>query len=628
MKSREKNIIDEIDLFYALFHMSNQGYLEREMEFHKQACVVINKLLTMMDEPIGGLTRVFINSLHLNSFIKKELSQAETQLFLFWLEIERAVLKGTYDELANKVDQLIQEASQKPGPSPLPAYLLYPVLIKNIYLSGNHALIDVFRSRFPIPPAHVFEYDNLPDEVAKNEQIKRDVLERFVTRQTKAPQEIENGIMLIQRRWRSKRRQKEEIKRIKQVHLEDEAVAKQWISNAGVPYIPQCKDRDLARRIYEMAQKITLFESVYSVSATKHLKNILDEGLYGRRNLVNGFKGFVSSALEETDVKNGDGNVVCFGSNEVQTNLRKNFVKMTLDLHKLNLSNPVIFFKQKDFENHLCRVRKLSLTKGVELYFSHTDETPMGKTPLGGYVNDTNAVFALYQNGDHFGKDNNQLMSACSSIEYHSKRVFNALYAAIIPKPQLISYNVSCMHAILILNFFRFMDNLVGRETKVLDKTSIDYIEEFYRGISKLDDESLMAFLIETGSAISDTMEFNFYGAHLIDFDSLQRVQLFFEDDDKPSYTMHLSAFITQLQSGDMAKLDEARMHLPDFFKSHRFLDYLLKKVNEPAIVNALKACQQVCQSPAWFGMFKQQADGQPKGFSIERHSTHRHSLL
>ena len=70
-------------------------------------------------------------------------------------------------------------------------------------------------------------------------------------------------------------------------------------------------------------------------------------------------------------------------------------------------------------------------------------------------------------------------------------------------------------------------------------------IKSIYDSLDKLTIDELSVCLTTIGQTISDTAEFNFYGAHLIDFDSLVSLQRM------NSHTIiNLPDFIAQLDKG------------------------------------------------------------------------------
>jgi len=172
-----------------------------------------------------------------------------------------------------------------------------------------------------------------------------------------------------------------------------------------------------------------------------------------------------------------------------------------------------------------------------------------------------------------------------------------------LPRFLLIGYDLKHMHQILILNFFRFIDQLEAPGLLNHDWIEAPEIREnIYAEIAKLDDAALQAFLLSLGTQMTDTMEFNFYGAYMIDFDALISIKAEYFDEalwKRYDYTITLSKFITALQAGQMEVLTEAHGKIPTLFESYRFIDYLLAKVEHPDVTSALLEMRRAV-APFW----------------------------
>ena len=155
------------------------------------------------------------------------------------------------------------------------------------------------------------------------------------------------------------------------------------------------------------------------------------------------------------------------------------------------------------------------------------------------------------------------------------------------------------MQQILTLNFFRFVDALVsenGNPSKLKN--------EIYSALTNLSENELVETLKEIGAQMTNTMEFNFYGAHKIDFNSLLSIQKeilaldpMMED---ANFKLKLQDFISALRVGDLAKLNEAQEKIPELFKSYRFIDYLLSQVENTNITERLNQYREDCDLPTW----------------------------
>jgi hypothetical protein len=167
---------------------------------------------------------------------------------------------------------------------------------------------------------------------------------------------------------------------------------------------------------------------------------------------------------------------------------------------------------------------------------------------------------------------------------------------SLIENFKLIAYDFMSMHQILILNFFRFIDNLRLCKDNTPAQAQIDLI---YKAISELSNDDLLEFLANVGKQLTDTMEFNFYGAYSLNFDAIETLNIFTGEDndstDTQTYTNHkltfslnMQEFISQLQNGEVTKLTEAQDNIPTIFSSYRFIDYLLSKISVDANSRAI----------------------------------------
>ncbi|MDQ2994020.1 MAG: hypothetical protein M3R00_03610 [Pseudomonadota bacterium] len=128
--------------------------------------------------------------------------------------------------------------------------------------------------------------------------------------------------------------------------------------------------------------------------------------------------------------------------------------------------------------------------------------------------------------------------------------------------------------------FLRFLDTLK-------DSTNQDAPEEIHRIyniINSLTEDELTDFLTEHGKNMSDTCEFNFYGAYRIDFDLIHTIKSIGENvnDTNTHYTINFPEFILELQKGNIKKFSEAKQAMPNLFQSSRFIEYLRSKATHP----------------------------------------------
>ena len=306
-----------------------------------------------------------------------------------------------------------------------------------------------------------------------------------------------------------------------------------------LPYVPKCEP-NLSKRIMDAAQKIAAFSTIKHITSHHTIQSVLDDALYGRRTLLDFYMTFNPAALQTCDILNGDGNVVCLGPQDIDPRAGGSII-IEFDLPKLLQTKPSAFYKQRDLEySAQDKIRHVSLGN-TELYFDHT-----------GYVRcaDSGSAYLKIMNGE----------CGVTQISRSLKSTF-------------IAYDLERMHEILTLNFFRFMDGMTnpnGMKDQV-------YIDQFYQKVGQLDDEALACFLTDIETNLTDTAEFNFYGAHQINFSTVTSIS-----DRHKDYTLQLPKFLHALNSGKLDELRHAHQSLPEVFQSYRFLDYLLTHIKHP----------------------------------------------
>lgn len=377
-------------------------------------------------------------------------------------------------------------------------------------------------------------------------------------------------VIKIQRVMHSKLRYQEEIKRIvsrsEWQRLVKETSPEKLIRDANKPYRPRCRSSALARRIMILAQQVCLFSTVKHWTSGDHIESIFNDALYGRRYLVQSYLSFRPASLYRCDIEDGDENVICFAPSEIDPQaMQKNTIEILFDLDKLSSKNPAIFYKQCDFGFRLDKRRSVSIKTecgAKSLFFSHTD-------------------------ADEYEEMGFSYLSAYYDSPWGGLYGFSKL-----PNYSLISYNVSNIHQILTLNFFRFLDNTDSKDFTLIRDT-------IYSDLEKLTDEELLRFLEDIGRQLSDTSEFNFYGSHRIDFSTVIAMS-FYSDGDKVAYTVKLQELIDSLENNDLSMLNMAKSNIPGAFSSYRFLDYLLSKTTSMLGCYELQRLRSQCITPSW----------------------------
>lgn len=517
----------------------------------KKSDAMISACKDLTTKSFGSSTSEFIAQLEALS-----ITSASLDGFRLWFAIESYFVNAKTPEdksakmnvIVKQLTDIHQQAFKEDGTGLLRQYIAKGKLIRNVYLTEDKNLIQLFQQYLPIPRSTLFAGYNLPSVIAKRELEQQQCIAAFLKRNTHCLGRLEHIVLQLQRTFRAKRHKQEEEKRVISHFNYNPLTVTAKLHAANRPYIPQACNRELAQRIYLAAARVKLFGQVRHLTTSQHLRSILDDGLFGRRTLLAHYMPFSRAALKIDDIANGDGNAIYLAPNEVDTEHmpNQNFL-ICFNLQKLMSGrlNPCIFYKQRDLCFTLNRLRKISLGNS-ELCFSHTNQLIRPQP----------------------GSSNLQFFDSNNKV----------IAYALLPNYQLIAYNITRLHQILSLNFFRFVDQLKPTSTGNPNLQKTIYLE-----LGKLDDNKLEAWLQTLGKHMTDTAEFNFYGAYLIDFDAV--ISFTNTDDD---YCLHLANFINALKSDNQVKLSEAMQKLPSLFESQRFKDYLLANNLSPAITEKL----------------------------------------
>ena len=377
----------------------------------------------------------------------------------------------------------------------------------------------------------------------------------------------EKDLIHVQRNFRAEQRRDEEEKRIIERFSVSQDEAKKIMADANTAYRPQCHET-LSERIQRIAEDVKLFSIIRHLTSEEHISNILDNALYGRRTLLQFNTPFKPAALGDVDIRQGDYNVICMGPQEIDSTLNSS-IEFVFNLDKLDQDNPCAFYKQRDFgfdnpNNWSIRLGNSEFQFNTSTISKHKDELAL----MTGLLTTSNNTL----------------------INFDSK----------VRNSALIAYNLPKMHQISILNFFRFIDTLEVKNQDVSNSNDVKKL--IYDELAKLSDDELKETLLKIGNGMTATMEFNFYGAHKINFDSLENINKVEKKEGKlnATYQLEIKSFIEQLQAGNLNTLNEAKNNIPNAFKSYRFIDYLLDKVNHTNSRDALLACREKCQPPQW----------------------------
>lgn len=556
MRKRERQVIDHIyfinscqqrsgfnKLFYAIkFILGSTGWksmFQSLFSLFSQGPTAIIKMelkkeiFNFQNEPLGTVSQDFLND---PSFVDYVSNPVEKNL-KFWRFLQTNQPSDIEKDVKEQIAKY-KEGLTTTGIDMTP--IIYSRrLIRSVYLSNNAALIDIFARNLPFPSLDIFRGYPIPEIVMEKHKEVANTLLRFQNN----PKVVEQ-VIKSQRIWRNKQRMREEKARIEnRSEWRDlpKSPAEDLIREASTIYMPKCANERLAQRIIKVAKGISLFSVMNHLTSVVNIQNIFDDCLYGRRTLHNFYKMFSPSALFNSDIYEGDGNVICMGPRKIDPiAMKENTLKLVFDLEKLSSSsNPTIFYKQRDFGFSKESRENVFIPLNVN-----------GK-PLTFYSSGkgSNGFSTIILNGDAFFT---------------------------LPNYSLISYNLRDIHQIFILNFFRFLDANNKENGKIL-------ADQIYAELNNASDEELVQFLKSVGEQLSITSEFNFYGAHQIDFSTLTEITLY-RDGENPHYTLNISQLIDSLNQNNLTLLHQAKKHLPKVFQSTRFLDYLIKHtVSEPS---------------------------------------------
>ncbi len=452
--------------------------------------------------------------------------------------------------------------------------------LRRVYLFEDESLTKLFSRYLPIPRIDYFEENTAPLFISNREKQINGSIRSFISRNNKEDfPTLEKKVAQIQRFYRAKKRQRTELLRIPErfpgKFKTDEI--KDLIPTSSTPYFPQGCSESLARRIFNMTWKIKFIDEIRHETRSSALKSIFDSGLYGHDTLLQLLINFEGATLHSCDVEDGDGNVICFtaGHGLVDPDAYSN-IELIFDFDELNFgpnkSLHCAFFKQQDFGFCHNAVRDVNVGEGGRISFSHTRST---KCSTRGYT---------------------YLHLAYQSRETHKKiRKFD-VYSG-LPNIELISYDINHIDQVLILNFFKFLDKLHPKTDHCGHASVSPVISKIYSDIDKMGDEELRNFLRDVGLKLSDTMEFNFYGAQKIDFDALSKIKTKGAD----SYCLNMQEFIHELQDGKLDIFMRAKEKIPTAFESYRFLDFLATKTNDNTVLSELSKLRVLCEAPEWY---------------------------
>lgn len=549
---------------------------ERILEAIKQAQAYSSEMTealnTLVSQPLGTSSPAFLAEFATLCDKKFYLND-----YTLWVALESYSQNMATDSAAkclesvkSELNSIKQHCSQYFVRGILPMIIANGALIKAVYRLNDPTLTQLFQAYFPMPRARIFADRQIPPCVLEHEAQMQNDVNAFLSRHRANLPATMQTVIATQRRMRAKIRHTEYVDIVKRKYIEDnryhdvkplsDQAALGYIAEANTPYRPQQCSAELAARIVAAAKQVKLHSTVRTLTATGTIGEVFDTCLYGRKNLQYSYMSFRPAALYQSDIETGDGNVICFGPDKIDTQChRPNTTEITLDLDLLRRRhteqpNPCVFYKQRDFGFESDEVWSINIGKKTH-YFSHTKALRAG-------ARGSMSPFMI-RNGYN------------GEYSYFSQ----------IPRCKLISDNLADFDSILTLNFFRFIDNLLN----CYCKPAPNMIAEIYSDIERLDERELIAFLTELGKKMTATAEFNFYGAYQFDFNLVKTITDIKNFSDPQSmFTIDLPEFILALNQGDLEQLEQAIERLPEVFSSQRFVDYLQSKVTDQSVQDRL----------------------------------------
>ncbi len=550
VESRQAWIENKVGEIVALSAQVDNLDRRRDRKTFDQVGTLIGKVVFELigKIPLGSLGEGSIEKIDEFYFEKECFTTRDKQNLWqnYRLLNEYARSNDTKQAVLDQIEKAIRKFFAGPTHIIFPMEWLHPSLIKQVYLSGDDAVVRLFYTLLPIPPLSLFDPEELPQLLVERESEKARILTAFEQNNSGHPL-LKEKVKFVQRCIRSCLWEDLACKRIEERWKDKPAM--QMIQDANTPYRPKTKDPELSKRIRRAAVQVKLFDSVSHLCAASNSALILDDCLYGRENLVDNYMTFRAAVLTSADIDNGDGNVICLGYDLIDDRcLKGRSVGLELDLDRLISREPyckngALFFKQCDFGYTIENPQFICINAAKNLHFTHTKRPPNG--------NPKYAYLQLFSNFRTWRPD------------YHSE----------VERDLLVSNNREEMHQILTLNFFRFLDSLCDAN----NDEATDEIEEIYTAISKLDDEELQVFLQKLGRQMSCSSEFNIYGAYEIDLDALRSIAIYQEKDKIKTFS--IQKLCEDLAVGDSTSWNELLGHLPEIAESRRFMSFIQEKV-------------------------------------------------
>ena len=482
------------------------------------------RLKEEMRYPFGGSTTSFVKILQ--EFLQKDEGAFGLDDKL-WALIESYVIKESSQAL-QEIEHLLIEAKKDLSFSQTFLLNIDKELIKNLYLTQDVALIDVFSRHCPIPSIIFFKGGLVPKFILEREQEAKAYLS------TLNDKSFLKHVLYAQRVFRFRK------------HQETKARTQSLSSDANMPYIPEKCLRGLSDRIFLAAEKVCLAKKASYITSESDLPSLLEDGICSKRNTIELYVSQENRFCSKIEKEIGEINFVRLNlargdvfAGEMPENKALE-IKFSLGLVK---KNPAASFRLLNFLLPLQKKKTLSIGD-YNLCFKLSG----AKEERHGFY----SKFTLY--------GENQEVIDCSFILNDS----------------LNATNIEQLNKILVLNFFRFIDGL----------SDTNNTAKIYDAFNLLDPQTLASTMQNLIEVFAGGAQLGFLRAYKIDYRFLEsissvyvskedRCRMISSSNIKTNYTLDMGKLLKAWKHKEENFLAKARENLPALFENKNFIEYL-----------------------------------------------------
>lgn len=121
----------------------------------------------------------------------------------------------------------------------------------------------------------------------------------------------------------------------------------------------------------------------------------------------------------------------------------------------------------------------------------------------------------------------------------------------------------------------------------------------------------MIEFLSDLGRKMSDTGEFNFYGAYKIPPELIQSIAIYPDGRENNRIEISIQELITSLNQGSLELYKFAKDNVPTVFNSYSFVNFVMSQVADETIRQQLKENHLVthCKLPLLHSYIKSIAE-------------------